>query len=419
MARVACHGNSGYGGHWITQLLEAISSRDDVELGIVTAIPGANDISFTENSISYFIVGQPKRYPAFAMRTADLDKCAAIIDKFKPDLIHIHGSERFYGLIKVRYKVKIPTVISIQGLLGPYSKWRNYFGALTVLNVLKSIQLIEIPFKLGLLWDYINILKGAKREEKILSSVEGFLGRTGWDLAHTRNWNKDAIYCHVGEILRPSFKEQKWSYDQCDRHTIIFTNAGHPRRGTENLLDAVAILQIEFPDIKLRLAGTISTRSGYGKFLRHKIKKLKISDRIELLGYLDDKEMTRHLMQANVFTITSYIENSPNSLAEAMTMGMPCVASFVGGIPSMMNDEVSGLLYPVDDVSLLVQKIREVFLNPELATRLGKNARSIALKRHDPGIVVNQLIYAYDKVLCNYKHKSVIDINNNEMNDNY
>ena len=79
------------------------------------------------------------------------------------------------------------------------------------------------------------------------------------------------------------------------------------------------------------------------------------------MGYLDGDAMVRELLRTHVFAITSYIENSANSLAEAMMVGMPCIASFVGGLPSMIHDNDTGLLYPVEDVPLLANKIRRIF----------------------------------------------------------
>ena len=99
-----------------------------------------------------------------------------------------------------------------------------------------------------------------------------------------------------------------------------------------------------------------------------------------------------------VFTITSYIENSPNSLAEAMLSGLPCVASYVGGIPSMVDGGLTGLLYPVEEVPVLADRIRRIFLDDQLAMQLGENARRIALERHDPAAVVDQLLAAYNKI---------------------
>lgn len=371
-----------------------------VSLGVATAFPGIPDSSFSDGNVRYFVVGQPRRLPTFACRESDLVKCAKIVADFQPDLIHIHGTERFYGLLKSRRLIDVPAVFSLQGLLGPYSRYANYFGALSPVEIFKSIRLIELPIRLGLIWQYIDIKRGARREAKMLSAVEGFLGRTEWDRAHAMTYNRNAAYFHVGEILRSAFYDSQWSLERCDRNTLIYTNAGHPRRGTENLLAAVALLRDEFPGIRLRLTGTVSTRSGYGRFIRRRIKELGIEDRVDLLGYLDDKAMAHELLRTHVFAITSYIENSPNSLAEAMLVGMPCVASYVGGIPDMVRDGDSGLLYPVEDVPLLANKIRRIFLDDDLAVRMGNAARSVANKRHNPKTIVEQLLAAYDKILA-------------------
>ncbi len=399
MARHAGQGNEGYGGHWVGQLSRHLSEVDGIELGIATAYPDLRDCQFEEGGVKYYVISQPRRFPVFGMRSVDIEKCVALIEDFKPDIIHFHGSERFFGVIKSTGRTDIPSVISIQGLLGPFSMVRHFFGTLSPLEILKCIRLIELPVRLGLAWQYLDAKKAAMREVVMLSAVEGFLGRTEWDRAHARKYNPDALYCHVGEILRPPFYQAQWNLENCDRHTLIYTNAAHPCRGTENILAAMALLRNEFPAIRLRLAGRVSNRSGYGRFIRHRIRELGLEDRVDFLGYIDDETMVRELTRSHVFTITSYIENSPNSLAEAMLVGMPCVASFVGGIPSILDDNSSGLLFPVEDVPLLAEKIRNIFLDDELALRLGKNARRIAHERHAPKTVVQQLISAYKEIL--------------------
>ncbi|NOU13653.1 MAG: hypothetical protein HOO92_06750, partial [Methylococcaceae bacterium] len=159
MARHAGTGSEGYGGHWITQLAEHVASVNEIELGIVTAYPDLREAHFSEDGVEYFVIPQPSRYPAFGMRAIDLEKCLAAIEQFKPDLIHIHGSERFYGLIKVTSTIQVPVLISIQGLLGPFSMRRHFFGTLSLFEILKSIRLIELPVRYGLAWQYYDAWK--------------------------------------------------------------------------------------------------------------------------------------------------------------------------------------------------------------------------------------------------------------------
>lgn len=390
-------GSEGYGGHWVAQLLTYASKIDGLELGVAAACPGMQDVSFKEGNVSFFVISQPRRFHAFDMRMQDLRKCAAIVEEFKPDIIHVHGSEHFYGMVKAAGHTDTKMLVSIQGLLSSFSQAAHFFGTLSLVDISKSLRMLELPVRLGLLWKYYYAKKGARREARILAAADGYLGRTSWDRTHATGFNRYAGYYHVGEILRPVFYERRWVLGKCNRHTLIYTNAGQPMRGTENLLRAIALLREEFPDISLRLAGTVSTRSGYGRFLRRKINELDLGGRIEFLGYLDASTMVRELLRSHAFVITSYIENSPNSLAEAMLLGMPCIGSYVGGIPDMLQDGDFGLLYPVDDVPLLADKMRKIFMDDELATGLGENASHVAHVRHDPELVINQLMAAYKK----------------------
>jgi glycosyltransferase involved in cell wall biosynthesis len=390
---------AGAGGHWVAALAERVAERNDVQLAIATAAQGLEDATFTNGNVRYFVIGQPKRTRPFVMSSRDIAKAAACFEDFRPDIVHVHGTERFFGLLKARGFVKSPEVVSLQGILRPYSTWTNYFGALTPLQILASTRIAELLLGLGLLWNYRDMRKGAERETEILRHADAVLGRTSWDRAQAFSQNPQARYFHVGEILREEFARSKWDISHVTRHSIIYTNAGHPRRGTEVLLSAMRILKEEFPDVSLRLAGQISQRSGYGRFLRRQIRAAGLERNVSLLGYLDAARMADELTRAHVFTIASYIENSPNSLAEAMTVGMPCVASYVGGIPDMVETGKTGILFPAGDAEMLADSIRRVFRDDDLAKRIGAEARRVALTRHDPETVVTQLLDAYRQII--------------------
>jgi len=399
VAAAAGRDTMGSGGHWMTELFRAVVEQPGVTLGVATAFPGLRDLNFQQDRATFYAIGQRRRAPTFAGSRAELNKCAAIVRDFQPDLIHFHGSERFFGLLKADGLVSTPAVVSLQGLLGPCSSARNFFGGMSRRDIARSIRLIELPLRLGLLWQFADIRRGARYEARILSSVEGLLGRTDWDEAYGRRQNPRALYFRVGEILRPQFRAARWSLDRCDRHTLIYTNAGHPLRGTPNLLAAAAMVRREFPALRLRLAGIVSQRSGYGRFLRRRIRELGLVDCVEFLGYLTGDAMAAALVRSHAFVISSYMENSPNSLSEAMTVGMPCVASAVGGIPSMVANGQTGFLYPVDDIQQLAAALVRIFRDDNEAVRIGAAAREVAAVRHDPAVVTGQLMTAYENVL--------------------
>lgn len=392
-------------GHWIPSLLDELSRIPGLQLETVTVSQGFSDDSFEEAGIRHHVLGQPKYQPFFECRQKDLDRCIDLVRERTPDLIHIHGTERFFGLLPARNLISTPCVISIQGLLGPYLP--AFFGALSPMDVWRSHRWIELATRRGLLWRYRDYSIGARQEREILAGAKAFMGRTDWDRAHVQSVNPAANYYHVGEMLRPTFAESRWDISQCERHTVIFTNAGEPRRGTEVLLDAIRIVRQHYPSAKLLLAGNIGNRRGYERFLLRKIDDSGLSPAVEFLGYLDANAMTRQLSRAHVFSISSYIENSPNSLCEAMRQGLPCVASYAGGIPSLVDHGRTGLLFPCGDAALLADSILRIFRDDELASNLGRAARDEATYRHAPERVVSQLMAAYNHAATSVPYENL------------
>ncbi len=388
-------------GHWIPQLLASLLSSSDLQIEVATVYPGLRDEQFEEDNIRYFVIGQPKTANIFFhCRPQDLQACADLVHQRNPDLVHIHGTERFYGLLSARKLIDAPVVISLQGLLSAYQQF--FFGALSFRDIWKSNRLIELCSRRGLYWQYREYQRGARQEQEVLSGAEAFLGRTAWDRAYVYSANPNASYYHVNEVLRPPFRNALWDVSKCDRHTVIFTNCGHPRRGTETLLEAIPLICRTVPDLRVRLAGHIGNRRGYERFLRRSIAGRGLSDRITLLGYLDAQEMARHLACSHLFAISSYSENSPNSLCEAMQVGMPVVASYAGGMPSLVRDGRTGLLFPSGDAAMLADAIVKIFRGDALACQLGQAARNEASARHDPNTVTADLLSAYKNVadLC-------------------
>ena len=381
-------------GYWIPNLLEEMRRTTGLPIETVTVTQGFKDDTFEEDGIRYTILGQPKYQSFFNFRQIDLDRCRDLVRDRNPDIIHIHGTERFFGLLPARNLISTPCVISLQGLLGPYLP--AFFGALSPREIWHSHRLIELATRRGLLWRYRDFAIGARQEREILSGARVFMGRTDWDRAHVQSLNPGASYYHVGEILRPQFAQARWSVRKCERHTVIFTNAGEPRRGTEVLLDAIQIVRREFPGARLLLAGSIGARRGYDRFLLRRIREKGLPQAVEFLGYLDGDAMARELERAHVFAISSYIENSPNSLCEAMQVGLPCAASYAGGIPGLVDHGRTGFLFPCGDAPLLADSILRIFRDDDLAARLGQAARDEATYRHAPERVVAQLLAAYN-----------------------
>ncbi len=401
--------HAGTGG-WMGALLDTLRTRPDLELAVASVVLGLPDCSVNVGGVHYYSVCQgPRRrimrYTDGDSRAGLLDKCVNIVKEFKPDVIHIHGTERFYGLLIGRKEITVPIVISIQGLLSECCTWRNSFGDLPISEIIKMHHFVRALRGLGPLWDFYRSRRNAVREKNIISSNRYFMGRTTWDHAHIKALNPNAHYYHVGELLRPEFNQKIWHLDACQRHSIIFTNARGPRRGVDTLIQAMSLLKRRFPDVLIRLAGIDGFSGEYGQYLAHMAECAGVAGNMEFLGMLNGSQMSNALASSHVFILSSLIENSPNSLCEAQMVGMPCVATYTGGVPSLITERETGLMVPIGDGPVIAARLEQVFENDALATELGTQARQIAIRRHDSDVVVNQLVATYHDVVIRENEK--------------
>ena len=175
------------------------------------------------------------------------------------------------------------------------------------------------------------------------------------------------------------------------------------------MLEAINILKEKYPDVKVIVAGNnildTSTlkqklkRQSYTKYLQRIIKKYDIQENIQYTGFLDAEVYKKTLLKSHVYVQASSIENSSNSLGEAMILGVPCVASNVGGTSTMLKDKEEGFLYPYTEPELLALYIEKYFESNEICKRYSENARKKAMERHDWEKNANEVINAYKTIV--------------------
>ncbi|HEY5371336.1 MAG TPA: glycosyltransferase [Hanamia sp.] len=398
--------NKSVGGGWIGSLEAELSKIPSVQLGISFNLD--RDIKpFTLNNTMYYpvYVTSPKgkiknlisRWKKPVQGEAHIQPYLDIIHEFKPDVIHIFGTEGVFGLIIS--KVDIPCVIHIQGILTIcVQKW---YSGLTAVDLLRYSKKWSFLKGFGNYHSYFATRKLAGRERKIFQQCKYFMGRTDWDRRITSVLSPNSTYFHCDEIMRPGFYFEQSVYEKSKSDYIILTTIRSPiYKGLETIFECKRILNEMNLECKIlwKIAG-ISEADEISYLLEKKYKSTFNGNDIQLLGSLEEKELINEMLGADVFIHPSHTDNSPNSVCEAMLLGMPVIATYAGGIPSIIENNAEGLLVQDGDPYSLAGAIIEMKGNYNRAIGFGKKARKEALTRHDKNKIVDDLMNIYQSIL--------------------
>ncbi|MBE0681823.1 MAG: glycosyltransferase family 4 protein [Anaerolineales bacterium] len=390
---------------WVDSLRLAFQDHSELKLGI--ASPSEIDYSpFNEDGTEFHNIPSPSQkgslqavYRRWSHKTEfpnGINRCLAAVKKFEPDIIHVHGSENFYGLIAK--EISIPVVISIQGILTVYELF--YFGCLPLKEKLIDVFSPKFIKGAGLIHKYLAMRKSARRERQIIKDCKYFIGRTDFDKNFLSITNPTSHYYHCNEVLRPSFYSAEWTPKSMDSSIVYcISSIPVPYKGLDCLLKACSALkQAGFPNLQMRISGQIQGSDIWG-VIKRKVQELNLTKEITWLGKSSAETIVSELKNANVFVLPSYIENSPNSLGEAMLAGVPSIASYVGGVPSMIVHGKDGLLFPSGDYYSLAGMIATILKDPALARTLSNTAKISARKRHDPKTIAQTMMSIYSNII--------------------
>ena len=346
-----------------------------------------------KSKIARFLV---RMYAKHGRDKKEIEILKLLIEEVQPDIIHIHGTESNFGL--VQECTSVPIVISIQGLINPISE--KYFIGIPK-NITRRYEQFtdKLTFRTATS-NYRKLKVVAQRERQILKNARHILGRTGWDKAVTRLLSPDSKYFIGQEMLRPSFYKRTWHGAPPNGTIKLISVLGDPTyKGFEMIVKTARLLQ-KFTDIDFvwQVAGvnkdTYSVKI-VSKWLNEDPEKAGI----RLLGNQNEAQLANLLVNSDIYCQVSHIENSSNSLCEAMMVGIPCIASFAGGTESLLTSGKEGILTQEGDSWSLAGKIKELYFNFSYAKKIGEAAKIRASKRHEKASIVHELLITYREII--------------------
>lgn len=402
-------GKHGYhGGGWIESLEKLIKGQEGIDLAVSFFHKTDNEKVFQNGTTYYPILRKSaKKNPFKAVvnnwrgkfEEGNLgNKFLNIINDFKPDVIHVFGTEGPFS--KIQELTKIPVVIHLQGIINPclnayypvnYSKWNFLFDKKFFFS-----NLIGTSPAFGKKGFTIQ----AKRERDFLSKAKYVMGRTHWDKILVELYNSNVKYFHVDEVLRPVFYQiDNAPKPICNpQFKIVSTLSTTIYKGIDVVLKtAKQLKELTSFDFQWEIIGLDENSN----LLKHFEKSEKINHQevnVICKGSKSQDEILEMLQTADVFVHTSYIDNSPNSVCEAQMLGLPVIVCNVGGVSTLVHHEETGFLVPSNGVYELVYYLCQLKKNENLRKKIGRQAKVIAFQRHNRDKIVSDILAVYSNL---------------------
>lgn len=392
-------------GNWLDHALSDLIETGDSVIRVLYRAPNVErgDINEQTGFASFLEVKPDKYYD-------ELEKFfAEEYHAFSPDVIHIWGTEYGHTLAAVNAAehcgILERVCISIQGLCSVIAK---HYTAGIPERVTKMYTFRDFIQRDNLAAQKRFFARRGELEIKALQKVQHVIGRTPWDRKWTKTYNPDRQYHFCNETLRMPFYDGLWSFDSCEKHSVFASSCSYPIKGFHYLLEAFAEVVARYPDAILYVTGNgyfpdslknLLRLQTYQVYLQWLTSRLGLKNHVRFTGKLSAEGMKQRLLSANVFVLPSVVENSPNSLGEAMLLGVPCVAADVGGVSSLMSAPKEGIICQSADVSALTDGICQVFaMEKEKTESMGHNASLHAQFTHDAKLNTSALVSIYSQI---------------------
>ena len=387
-------------GGWLTGLSEELLTQGNITLTVCFPVRKAVS-GICPDGLSFYGFTRKNQREQFE----------EILKKESPDIVHIFGTEMTHTLEMVNAceecGILDRVVVNIQGLVSVLA--RHYFEGLKCSAFLSPT--VRSVFWGDSVWGaQRKFIKNGKSEILALKKVRHVIGRTDWDKACSLQINPNLRYHFCNESLRNAFYgEEHWELEKCEKYSIFVSQCSYPIKGFHYVLEAMVDILRDYPEAHIYTTGRDLCRpasivdrlkmTSYRKYLAKLIRHYGLSDKITFLGMLGEEEIKERYLKSHVFVSASTCENSPNSVGEAMILGVPVVASDVGGVKNLVEHGKNGWVYQSTAPYMLAHYVKNVFADSALAKSFSESAKLVALQTHNRAANAHRTLEIYQCLL--------------------
>lgn len=370
---------SGHPVPWITTLGANLTQQEGLNITVVSYnVHLAQDEELMRDGVRYIFLKVPADkwdlLTGYRRRIRRVSDYLQSMDTSRFDLLHIHGTEQQYPAMAAQ--VKLPKLASAQGFVTEYYHY--------------------LPKRLE--YRHASWAVASYYEKRYFPTVRHYIGRTHWDKAIIKRLNPQAVIHHNWELMRPTFYQPIAPPTANPSDAILYVGGVIDLKGIREALQALDLIRQQLP---LRLIVT-----GYGNkdMLLALIRSLGLTnvpdEAVEHRGMLTGEQLWTAYADAFCLLHPSYIDNSPNSVCEAQLAGLPVVASNVGGVSSLIEQDQTGLLTSLDPADI-ARQVSRLYNSLTLRQTVAEQARAISLERFDARHITEQTRKIYESVVAN------------------
>lgn len=373
---IKCHPSS-----WIVNLSNEIAQRNNVELSIISYYPDIDrDQSFEYNGIRFYIIkygvsltrrGFPNYFPIDVMFKYPFlrHKILKTVREINPDVIHIHGTENAFGTSVVNDNV-FPKLLSIQGIINEYKKYDN--------NLFFKYQ--------------------AKIENRVIKRIKYFGSRTEWADNYIKKINPNSQIYYLPEAINKCF----FMNENAENQNLIFVGTLNRRKGIEKVLNLFINISKSVVDSKLFIIG--KGEINYVCKLKKIANTNNLNERILFLGSQPQENIKKYFNQSTILLHLSEIDNSPNTILEAMAAGLIVIATNTGGVSSLVKDGINGFLIKSNsNQNEISELIIDILKNKNKYYNIIETAKKFVKENNYPENVADMYLKVYKDIIERHK----------------
>ena len=332
----------------IIGLINELKKCSDIEIHVIAIHMMWKDITKIVDNVTIHYLASPQLPRFVTISTIDQYKTIKKIEELKPDVVHAHMSA---GSGNCALNSGFPNIITVHGIAKEEYDPKIRHGLLNMIRRRVVVPMEQYVFE----------------NAKVLTVVSPYVKK------------KIEPFCK-GEIhvIPNGVRDEFFEVENNEvENRLLFVGGIEPRKGLLNLLKAIKIIKKEIPDVRLHIVGR-ARKQGYYNSLIDYVKKNNLNENIIFRGELSDEEVKKEFSECSVFVFPSKEESFGIVLAEAEACREPIVASNIGGIPYVVDNNKTGFLVEYGDIDTFAEKILILLNDKNLRNKMGVAGREKA-----------------------------------------